>query len=162
VWKYTTKHIHLRARILLVSVSFNIITYSPDSNDHRNVGPFRYWTTSNIPLFLIAAPMFVVLINSSIWAFTSTQSLVVKETNSRRSPVLRNMAISQLLLALLTLTTAHVQIISRISSSFPVWVWYGTSLLEKKDGRLASVAVRYMVMYAIIQGGLFASFLPPA
>ncbi|EPE27038.1 hypothetical protein GLAREA_02952 [Glarea lozoyensis ATCC 20868] len=127
-----------------------------------NVGPFRYWTTSNIPLFLIAAPMFAFLVKSSIWTFTSTQSLVFKETNSSMSPTLRNMAISQLLLALLTLTTAHVQIISRISSSFPVWVWYGVSLVEKKDGGLGSVAVRYMVMYAIIQGGLFASFLPPA
>jgi phosphatidylinositol glycan class V len=105
--------------------------------------------------------MFVDMFKSGLWAFSLSQSSEGEGTDSRMAPVIRNMAVSQLILTLLTLTTAHVQIISRISSSFPVWVWYGASLVQKKDG-LAPVGVRYMIMYAIIQGGLFASFLPPA
>jgi phosphatidylinositol glycan class V len=105
--------------------------------------------------------MFVVMIKSGFWAFTSKQSPADGGTSSTMSPILRNMAVSQLMLTLITLTTAHVQIISRISSSYPIWVWYGASLL-RKNSLLAAVGVRYTVMYAIIQGGLFASFLPPA
>jgi phosphatidylinositol glycan class V len=105
--------------------------------------------------------MFVVMFKSGVWAFTSQQSSKGEETDSRMAPIIRNMAVSQLILTLLTLTTAHVQIISRISSSFAVWVWYGASLVQEKKS-LAPAGVRYMIMYAIIQGGLFASFLPPA
>jgi phosphatidylinositol glycan class V len=76
--------------------------------------------------------------------------------------ILRNLAVSQLLLTLLTLTTAHVQIITRISSAYPVCLWYLSAQLEEGTSPLAGNVVRFMVIYAIVQGGLFASFLPPA
>ncbi len=77
-------------------------------------------------------------------------------------PLLRNMAISQLALTLLTLTTAHVQIITRISSANPVWLWYLAAQFRGGNSSLGRSFVRFMVIYAIVQGGLFASFLPPA
>ena len=106
--------------------------------------------------------MFGMLAKSGLWAFAFTPPSE-KTTGGKPgiSPVLHNMAVTQLLLTLYTLTTAHVQIISRISSAYPVWLWYGASLLQKGDV-LAPGVTRYMVMYAVIQGGLFASFLPPA
>ncbi|CAG8957113.1 hypothetical protein HYFRA_00009314 [Hymenoscyphus fraxineus] len=130
--------------------------------DHYwNVGLFRYWTVSNVPLFLLAAPMSILAVVSGIWA-----SAYVQEPKSRASTnsgwVIKNMAISQLLLTMITWTSAHVQIITRISSSFPVWVWYIATLVQKNEDLWGGNAVRYMVMYAVIQGGLFASFLPPA
>jgi len=79
----------------------------------------------------------------------------------QRSNVIRVLAVSQLLLTTLTLTTAHVQIITRISSAYPVWVWYLATTYNVK-GSMARGFVSFMVMYSIIQGGLFASFLPPA
>lgn len=75
--------------------------------------------------------------------------------------IFRNLAVSQTLLVVITLTTAHVQIITRMSSAFPVWVWY-LAAGHNQNRPAAKHFVTFMVMYSIIQGGLFASFLPPA
>jgi GPI mannosyltransferase 2 len=82
----------------------------------------------------------------------------------------RQFASPQLVLAVLTLTTFHVQIITRLASGYPVW--YITVAAGIINGRKAKifgttvnlwrVVVTWMVMYAVIQAGLFASFLPPA
>ncbi|KAH8599794.1 hypothetical protein B0O99DRAFT_668254 [Bisporella sp. PMI_857] len=134
--------------------------------DHYwNVGPFRYWTVSNIPLFLLATPMHVILIRSSVWAFehnslssqntkpeklSSVEIVYSQQSKALRSRVLRNLAFSQLLLGALTLVAAHVQIITRISSAYPVWMWYIASLYNSNNPLATGFA------------GLFASFLPPA
>ena len=76
--------------------------------------------------------------------------------------MLRNLAASQLLLVLLTLINAHVQIVTRISSAYPVWLWYTAVLLRGGKSALAGGLVKFMIIYAVVQGGLFASFLPPA
>lgn len=85
--------------------------------------------------------------------------------------MLRRLAIPQMFLAVLALTTYHVQIITRLSSGYPVWYWWLAHVIVEDDrkilllGRrikLGASIVKWMVMYAIIQGGLFASFLPPA
>lgn len=145
------------------------------ANMFRNVGPFRYWTISNIPLFLLAMPMFFIIIKSGIWGLntslhTPTQGTANKPSIDTKSTfsshpgtiqVLRNLAVSQLLLAALTLTTAHVQIITRISSAFPVWVWYLTKS-RNEIGSPTKGFVTFMVVYSLVQAGLFASFLPPA
>lgn len=80
------------------------------------------------------------------------------------------LALPQLVLALAAATSFHVQIINRIASGYPIWyltvaVW----LLDEQSGRQLGYrsghgqwAVRAMVMYSMIQGMLFANFLPPA
>jgi phosphatidylinositol glycan class V len=125
--------------------------------------------------------MIALMLASGFWALRantldngSKQS--VKDPARLQNPqVLRILAISQLLLTILTVTSAHVQIITRISSSYPVWIWYLAASVAGADGlalpnvgdiipkglTLATVG-RFMVMYAVIQGGLFSSFLPPA
>lgn len=44
--------------------------------------------------------------------------------------------------------------------------WASSKVMEprgsKSDGESSRWVVRWMIMYAVIQGGLFASFLPPA
>lgn len=123
-----------------------------------------------MPLFVLAAPMFAVMILSGLWGLNSgpAEMLSQEQDGVKQSPVenrvptkalVRNMAVSQLLLTLLTLTGAHVQIISRISSSYPVWIWYVGHLATSSKVEYLS---RFMVIYAMVQGGLFASFLPPA
>lgn len=114
--------------------------------------------------------MFAILIASGRWALNfnpdrqrqQPDSVKVTGTEHGSQQVLRNLAVSQLVLVLLTSTTAHVQIITRISSAFPVWLWYGS--IVSKDGKtlLGGNFVKFMVIYALVQGGLFASFLPPA
>ncbi|KAG4443790.1 hypothetical protein IFR05_000690 [Cadophora sp. M221] len=135
-----------------------------------NCGFLRYWTVSNLPLFLLAMPMFGILTTSGFWAlklnasdrqgqFDKTQR--TKE-GSGAQQVVRNLAVTQLSLVLLTLSTAHVQIITRISSAFPVWLWYGSKASQDGKTMLVGGFVKFMVIYALVQGGLYASFLPPA
>lgn len=84
--------------------------------------------------------------------------------------IVQQLAVPQMVLAITALTTYHVQTITRISSGYPVWYWWLTSMiLDRREsdflGRRWSVAEgisKWIVLYALIQGGLFASFLPPA
>ncbi|KUJ21880.1 mannosyltransferase [Mollisia scopiformis] len=147
--------------------------YSFVQSHYWNCGPFRYWTVSNIPLFVLGTPIFTILIVSGLWALQYTAAngppRATKQYDVKSSQisfgregisVLRNMAVSQLFLAGMTLTTAHVQIITRISSAYPVWLWYLAA--SSHEGRLLGIFVKFMVLYGVIQAGLYASFLPPA
>ena len=145
------------------------------TNVTRNVGFLRYWKVSNIPLFLLAMPMFTILVASGLWALTldPKQTLKLNKTSQKNGNgventptsdflIFRNLGVSQLLLTLLTLTTAHVQIITRVSSAYPVWLWYAAVAIQSGSDWSGRFIVPFVVMYSILQGGLFASFLPPA
>ena len=148
----------------------------------RGVGFLKYWTVSNLPLFLLATPMLFILLRSGVWALQGCSSSEIsddkgKQENIDVSPPLRiNQAIArrfatpQIAVAALALTTYHVQIITRLSSGYPIWYWWlasltledhKTYLMGRKQGTAFTIS-RWMVIYAIVQGGLFASFLPPA
>ncbi len=153
--------------------------------DVREVGFLKYWTVSNIPLFFLATPMLCIMMISSLstWDVALLSSYRKKwDTQSMRA---RNgsgagwlcnrratqcMAIPQLVLAALAVTSYHVQIVTRLSSGYPLWyLWLASIILEdhKLDpsggkSRFGKGLIRFIVLYALIQGGLFASFLPPA
>ncbi|KAJ5899190.1 GPI mannosyltransferase 2 [Penicillium taxi] len=138
-----------------------------------NVGFLRYWTISNLPLFLLAAPVLAILCKSSLWALKAPVTLSSASgglSQSSLSPgsMLFRLAIPQLLLAIMALTSYHVQIINRISSGYPLWYWFLVSGAmvnlqdPRKRHRSLAVAAQAMVVYALIQGVLFGSFLPPA
>lgn len=71
-------------------------------------------------------------------------------------------------MALLALTSYHVQIINRLASGYFVWYWWiAGGLLETGKEmttmrKLALDVTVFMAMYASIQAALYASFLPPA
>lgn len=83
---------------------------------------------------------------------------------------LRRLAVPQALLASMALLSYHVQIITRLSSAYPLWyIWLFSTI--RAFGRKSAMdtyrvdpktLVRWMVIYAMVQAGLFASFLPPA
>jgi phosphatidylinositol glycan class V len=79
---------------------------------------------------------------------------------------LPELALPQLVLAIAAATSFHVQIVNRIASGYPMWyMTIATWLVDQKtpkDTNLSQWAVRGMVMYSLIQGALFANFLPPA
>ena len=125
--------------------------------------------------------MFIIMHLSALWAMrdfdhhqhylSNQKPKDIAKTNTipptdapERYQVLRNLAATQLILAIYTLTTAHAQIITRISSASPVWVWFLAVACAKDESSTitARIFVRFMVVYAVVQGGLFASFLPPA
>lgn len=157
------------------------------------MGFLRYWTLSNVPLFLIAAPMLWLLVQSSFMALSdrlqaqaldappSPRNSVVREKTLELREIsdssdierrcLRRLALPQLVLAVTAFASFHVQIINRISSGYPIWylaiaisLVNGTPLhtFDKAQNNASHLVVRWMASYAIIQGGLYASFLPPA
>ncbi|KAF7588026.1 ER membrane glycoprotein subunit of the GPI transamidase complex-like protein [Aspergillus hancockii] len=170
--------------------------YSFVQDHYWDNGFLRYWTLSNVPLFALAGPMLAIMTYSAIWTL-GVDSKVLKPGSVQDSSkaqvhaqaqltarLLRSLAAPQVTLAILTLLKHHVQIITRMSSGYPVWyLWIayvlvegqslassgkaveyldkkGTSMLNQY--RYARVTVGYMIGYATIQGALFASFLPPA
>lgn len=152
----------------------------------RGVGLLKYWTLSNLPLFVLAAPMLYMLLHSGLWAIDVGASAKTRPSQYNKkdaveplppnsgllvdNTIVRRIAVPQVVLAALALTSYHVQIITRLSSGYPVWYWWLASLIaENRETSIwgmkfhfASIITRWMVLYAIVQGGLFASFLPPA
>jgi phosphatidylinositol glycan class V len=116
--------------------------------------------------------MFAILTLSGLWGLRQMISQGpqgTKSDNKEKKPlpagtsgisIVRTMAVAQLLLVATTLITAHVQIITRISSAYPVWLWYLAGSLQER--RNIGIFVKFMVLYSIVQAGLYASFLPPA
>lgn len=91
-------------------------------------------------------------------------------TDSSVQRYLRRLAVPQAILAVLALSNFHVQIVNRISSGYPLWYLAVAAMtadrapvhLFKDSSVRSETVVRLMIMYAIVQTGLFASFLPPA
>ncbi|KAF9870886.1 mannosyltransferase [Colletotrichum karsti] len=155
--------------------------YSFVQDHYWGVGFLRYWTPGNIPLFALASPVLALLIVSGLDVLKRPSGLGRSPTAataekhggkgarrddgamSTREIVVLSLAASQVLLAVLAITTYHVQIITRIASGNAVWYWWvaGCLLDDEKRG-LGGKVVTFSVMYALIQGALFASFLPPA
>ncbi|KAF2628703.1 glycosyltransferase family 76 protein [Macroventuria anomochaeta] len=148
--------------------------YSWVQSHYWNVGLFRYWTLSNLPLFLLAIPMLWLLVYSSVTILHIgyTQPLhgrpVPHTSNTLHSKPapdvthdLPELALPQLILAFAAATSFHVQIVNRIASGYPIWYLTVAAWLQS-DLQIGKWAIRTMVMYSMIQGILFANFLPPA
>ncbi|KAI0168858.1 glycosyltransferase family 76 protein [Hypoxylon sp. FL1284] len=141
--------------------------YSFVQERYWNVGFLRYWTPPNIPLFLLAMPVLYLLIKSGLEfigrPLSQANGAPASVNSADQAMLIRAMAAAQLVLAILSITNYHIQIITRISSGYPLWYWWLAKLLaDGKTSAAGSNIVRFMVMYATIQGALFASFLPPA
>ena len=140
----------------------------------RNVGLFKYWTLSNAPLFLIASPVLYMMLTSAWKALQGQATMNAasddnKQKNSdavirkerQADALLFRLALPQFVLACAALTTFHVQVITRLSSGYPLWYMFlAEDICDGK--RSAQWMVRWFVMYALVQGALFAKFLPPA
>ena len=146
------------------------------SSQPRNGGFLRYWTVSNVPLFLLAIPSFALLLTSA-WRMMKLDlggpqtKRPQSTTTNTVSKIVRAFALTQIALTLTIASSYHVQIINRLSSGYPLWyMWLAFLLCEgarerhgkTKTRRFAKMVVRWMVIYAVVQGVLFASFLPPA
>nr|OQO23223.1 hypothetical protein B0A51_10408 [Rachicladosporium sp. CCFEE 5018] len=112
--------------------------YTFVQSHYWNVGLFNYWTLSNMPLFLLATPMLLVLFSTAYTALhhghvgSEPGKIHAQQTESKdpdEEPfeaalfvhVMRRLALPQLLLAVLALSSSHVQIVNRISSGYPLW-----------------------------------------
>jgi len=147
-----------------------------------NVGLFRYWTLSNVPLFILALPTLFVLLVSGLWMLRGSESPWYPSGNSfrtvRGAGIVYRLAIIQLILAVMAAVSYHVQIITRLSSGCAIWYWWVAARLVDEGcapGKVGSQAthmahgkainswtLKWMIMYGLVQGVLFAGFLPPA
>ncbi|KAG7431904.1 GPI mannosyltransferase 2 [Fusarium oxysporum f. sp. raphani] len=106
--------------------------YTFVQEEYWNVGFLRYWTPNQIPLFLLAAPMLTILIKSGTEVMRGPSRglrAMISGTDEQFRLLVRTLAAVQTLLAVLAITNYHVQIISRISSAYPVWYWWVASCL---------------------------------
>ncbi|KAJ5089597.1 hypothetical protein N7532_008281 [Penicillium argentinense] len=137
--------------------------YSWVQGHYWNVGFLRYWTISNIPLFLLAAPVLAILVKSSWWALQAPSTLASGSGGHSSSPVspgsmLFRLAVPQGLLAVMALTSYHVQIINRISSGYPLWYWWLVSTAmdslhdPRKSYRILSVTGQAMLAAPLVPG----------
>ncbi|SMR49619.1 unnamed protein product [Zymoseptoria tritici ST99CH_3D1] len=164
--------------------------YSFVQSHYWNVGLFRYWTLSNLPLFLLASPMLLLLTATALtccedpYSASSTtearnqpdpsRTPDAEDSRDRYKSLMRRFAAPQLLLVALAITTFHVQIVNRIASGYPVVYLMVAIVMEGGGGageermgwlgrkRVVEWVVRVGTVYAVVQGGLYASFMPPA
>ena len=116
------------------------LIYGFVQNHYWDVGFLRYYKISNLPLFIMAAPMLCLCFYTA-------------EYNS--------LGCIQFILSLTTLLTAHVQIITRMSSAFPGLYWFTARRLVDEPRRWKVVPISW-VLYGMIQAVLFGAYLPPA
>ncbi|KAH8722250.1 GPI mannosyltransferase 2 [Ilyonectria robusta] len=140
--------------------------YTFVQEEYWNVGFLKYWTPNQIPMFLLAGPMLTILLKSGTDTLREPSRGLRRMgsgTTEQYRIFVRTLAATQTILAVLAITNYHVQIISRLSSGYPVWYWWVAScMMDKKRQGWGYAVTVFIVMYASIQGGLFASFLPPA
>lgn len=125
------------------------------------MGPFKYWTLSNLPLFLLAAPTLLVLLKSGAWGVRLSIAEEGWQAATIDSCILNRLATTQILLAGMAIVGYHVQIITRLSSGCIVWYWWTAAKILHDDGGGPWI-LKWMIMYGLIQAVLFAGFLPPA
>ncbi len=103
-----------------------------------------------------------VFAQTSIFGQPSQSPHTKAEALQMTSGYLRKFVVPQLLLTFLALTKSHVQIVLRISSGYMVWYWWLATRVTFRSTDVSMIALRFSIIYAMLQGGLFASFLPPA
>jgi len=160
-------------------------------NKRRDVGFLRYWTFSNIPLFILALPVLITLVYTSMKVLVTSTDLASQKPNQQAErpgttidllephslDMLKRLALPQLLLSTLALTNYHIQIISRLSSGFVIWYMLLASNILEEDTKLVGKGpqvdqqklwawgksvIRWSIGYALVQAVLFGGFLPPA
>ena len=118
------------------------LIYSFVQDHYWNVGFGRYFTLSNLPLFVLAAPTYILLGLSAELSINGVQ---------------------QVLLAALTFTSAHAQIITRQAAAFPALYWFlARKLVQQPHERKWRAVIGLWLAYGLIQAVLFGAHLPPA
>jgi phosphatidylinositol glycan class V len=162
------------------------LIYSYVQAKYWNVGLLRYWTLSQIPNFLLAAPSLALLIwagwtdmkaqgcgqladigrsmgllpRSSIYRRKATETSVGEESllvSNKTTPH----AIHALVLCIILIFVSHTQIVLRLSSSLPFTHWASARLWIERP-RVAKWWTGWCVLWGVASLVTWGLFLPPA
>lgn len=148
--------------------SVNSLLHKPEmSETSRHVRLLGYWTISNVPLFIISAPVLAVSV------YTIIQALRLRLPLQARTQTFIDVLSSDMLphLLLHTLMTyififqANVQIALRQCLYNPVVYWGIAGLLNSDSAKERSWGHRYRlwcIIWGVISIFLWVMFLPPA
>ncbi|KAF8348110.1 glycosyltransferase family 76 protein [Amanita rubescens] len=123
----------------------SIYTYT--QSRYWNVGFLRYWSFSQLPNFIIAAPL-----NRN-----ATDCASMRFYNLSLFPHL----VHSVILSCMLLLNAHAQIILRLAPSMPIVYWAVARLIATR-ATLGRQWVTWCTIWGIVSIILWTSFLPPA
>lgn len=143
--------------------------YSYAQSKYWNVGFLRYWTLSQLPNFLMCAPVLALLLwFSTHYIFHVLLPYVFrsyKPSNPLDSPLLTVKlaphAIHAFLFTLILLFASHTQIILRLAASMPFTYW-AAGYLFLEHPTWGKRWVTWSVVWGAVSIVLWATFLPPA
>jgi len=141
--------------------------YSYVQSKYWNVGFLRYWTISQLPNFLLAAPTL-----SLIFAYCfhhlrkMLPELVFSNNRSTPSRSFKSLTIDPhvihaTIFCFMLLTASHTQIVLRIAGSIPLTYWAAAWLVIEHH-ILGRLWVTWSVLWSLISIVLWSTFLPPA
>jgi phosphatidylinositol glycan class V len=130
----------------------------------RDVGFLRYWTTNQLPNFLLASPH-LILSTFAVSQHLSTRNAYYTFLSNPLTPHILALAGMTTLL----FTSMHVQIAARVLTSFPALYWYvAWNVVDDVQGvwvertRFWEGGVRGIVVFGCVGMVLYSAFLPPA
>ncbi|ESK92938.1 glycosyltransferase family 76 protein [Moniliophthora roreri MCA 2997] len=136
------------------------LIYSHVQDKYWNVGFLRYWTLSQIPNFLIAAPPLLSIVSFSFFVLLS-QRREDKSNSPFTHPSLVPHAIHALVLCAILILASHVQVVLRLAASMPLTYW-AAAWLVLEHPKAGMWWVSWSVVWGTISVVLWATFLPPA
>ncbi|KAJ3490905.1 hypothetical protein NLI96_g1087 [Meripilus lineatus] len=165
--------------------NFPPFIYTYVQSKYWNVGFLRYWTLSQLPNFLMSAPVLVLLLYFSSYHILHTfvpqlirltSNVNLKKPSQKQTsrpkihkvpsspfltPNLTPHAIHAFILTSALLFSAHTQIILRVAASMPFTYWAAAYLVVEKPfwGRLW---VGWSLVWGAVSLVLWTTFLPPA
>lgn len=121
------------------------------------VGFLKYWQWQQWPNFLLALPTGTVIISAFYW-----QAHKFRHCVNWRLLLLAPYVIQLLSLLVMCLFFAHVQIISRLVTSCPLFYWHYAGLLlsESPRSRWVELALLIHCIFLFVGIVLFTNFLP--
>jgi phosphatidylinositol glycan class V len=144
----------------------SIYTYT--QSRYWNVGFLRYWSFSQLPNFIIAAPLFF-LITDFLIAYARYHLL--SSSRNRNATDCASMPfynislfphlVHSVILSCMLLLNAHTQIILRLAPSIPIVYWAVARLIATR-ATLGRQWVTWCTIWGIVSIILWSSFLPPA
>lgn len=145
------------------------LIYAHVQSHYWNVGFMRYWTMQQLPNFLIAAPVLLLLFFSSTTHILRVFPHQVSPRSTSESTIVSPMltlsllphAIHAFIFTCMLLFASHTQIILRLASSMPFTYWSAARLFFEHP-KWAKAWVAWSIIWGAVSIVLWSTFLPPA